>query len=93
MRSAKPANHLIIKFKRISNSQIENQRKAVATVVLTKSSPTPVRYPYSPYKPHLHSLHLTQNVNKYFLTCVNKEETSFSSVFVDFSDLVREFLY
>ena len=54
---------------------------------------TPVRYTYSPYKPHLHPLHLTQNVNKYFLTCINKEKTSFSTVVVDFSDLVREFLY
>ena len=73
--------------------KLKTKRKAVAIVVLTKSSPTPVRYTYSPYKPHLHPLHLTQNVNKYFLTCINKEETSFSTVVVDFSDLVREFLY
>ena len=77
----------------MSNSQIENEKEGVAIVVLTNSSPTPVRYTYSPYKPHLHPLHLTQNVNKYFLTCINKEETSLPTVFVDFSDLVREFLY
>ena len=58
-----------------------------------KLKTTPVRYTYSPYKPHLHPIHLTQNVNKYFPTCINKEETSFSTVVVDFSDLVREFLY
>ena len=40
-----------MKFKRIPNPQIENQRTAVAIVVLTKSSRTSVRYPY---KPHFH---------------------------------------
>ena len=74
----KPANHFKIKF---------NLRE------YRKLKTTPVRYTYSPYKPHLHPLHLPQNVNKYFLTCINKEETSFSTVVVDFSDLVREFLY
>ena len=82
-----------MKFKRKSNSQIENQRTAVAIAVLTKSSPTPGSYPYSSYKPHPQPLHLSHYVNKYFLTCINKEETSFTTVFVDFSDLVREFLY